>query len=157
MGSPHVASAVQMGPSAAVVTLFVVAGADPILVTVPAMTGFGTLGIIALQAAAAVAVVVFFRRRRDRRYLSTLVAPALGGVGLIAAFVMAVANFSTIAGSDSPVIARLPWLLLVTMVAGVVVARHLGARRPDDYAALGTDFVAGGEASRPAKAAVPTT
>lgn len=141
MGSPHVASSVQMGLSAVVVTVFALTGADPILVTVPALTGFGTLGIIALQAAAAVAVVVFFRRRRDRRYLSTLVAPGLGAAGLIVAFVMAVVNFSTIAGSNSPIIAQLPWLLLATVIAGVAVAQHLRRRKPDVYDALGADFV----------------
>ncbi|MGH3518568.1 MAG: APC family permease [Haloechinothrix sp.] len=145
MGSPHVASAVQMGLSATLVAAFVAVGADPILVTVPTMTGFGTLGIIALQAAAAVAVVVFFRKRRDRRYLSTLVAPALGGAGLIVAFVMAVANFSTIAGSDSPVITRLPWLLLATVIAAVAVAGYLRRRRPEIYDKLGSDFVTGDE------------
>jgi amino acid transporter len=141
MGSPYVASGAQMGLSAAVVAIFAIAGADPILVIVPSMTGFGTLCIIALQAAAAVAVVVFFRKRGDRRYASTFVAPALGGIGLIGAFVMATANFSTVAGTESPIITKLPWLLLAVVVLGVVVAELLKRRKPDVYEGLGANFV----------------
>ena len=77
------------------------------------MTGFGTLAIVGLQAAAAFSVVVFFRRRHDPRLWSTLIAPALGGAGLLTAFILAIVNFRTLAGSDSDIIALLPWLILI--------------------------------------------
>lgn len=138
--SPHIASATQIGLSTLIVIAFVLGGSDPILVIIPTMTGFGTLAIIALQAAAAIAVLVFFRKRRDPRYVSTLIAPGLGAVGLIAIFVMAVVNFPTIAGSDATIIPYLPWLLVVTAVAGVAMAVYLPQRRPDVYRNLGKDF-----------------
>jgi amino acid transporter len=139
--APHVASALQIGLAAAVVAGFAIAGADPITVIIPAWLGFGTLCIIALQFLAAVGVVVFFRRRADRRWASTFVAPALGAVGLGYALVMAIDNFSTIAGSDSAVIAKLPWLLLATIVVGVATSLWLRANRPDVYDELGRDFL----------------
>jgi amino acid transporter len=139
--APHVASALQIGLAGVVVAGFAIAGADPITVIIPAWLGFGTLCIIALQFLASVAVVVFFRRRGDKRWASTFVAPALGAIGLGYALVMAIDNFSTIAGSDSPVITKLPWLLLVTVVVGVVTSLWLRSNRPDIYNELGRDFL----------------
>jgi amino acid transporter len=146
--APHVASVVQIGTAAAVVAVFAIAGADPILVIVPSMIGFGTLCIIALQFLASVSVVVFFRRRRDPRLGSTLVAPALGAIGLGYALFMAIDNFGTIAGSDSPVITKLPWLLLATILLGIAVGLWLRANRPAVYDDLGRDFL--GEEAPPA-------
>jgi amino acid transporter len=138
-GAPAVASGVQVAFNTIVVALFVIGGADPLLGISASMTGFGTLGIVALQAAAAISVVVFFRRRRDPRIWSTAVAPALGGAGLITAFVLAVANFPTLAGSDSDIIALLPWLVLVVLVVGLGVAQWLKTNRPEVFAALGQE------------------
>jgi hypothetical protein len=92
--------------------------------------------VIALQALAGVAVVVYFRRRRDPRLWRTAVAPGLGGLGLIAVTTLAFLNFPTLAGSDAPAIALLPWLLAVAVAGGLALAVWLRSRRPDVYAGL---------------------
>lgn len=81
-GAPHKASLAQLASGTTVALIFFILGLDPILLLVPAMTGFGTLAIITLQLLAAVAVVVYFRRLRDPHLITTLVAPALGALGL---------------------------------------------------------------------------
>lgn len=63
-GAPHTASFAQLVFGTAVALVFFALGLDPILLLVPAMTGFGTLAIIMLQLLAAIAVVAYFRRLR---------------------------------------------------------------------------------------------
>jgi len=70
---------------------------------------------------------------------STLIAPALGGAGLLTAFILAIVNFRTLAGSDSDVIALLPWLILIVVVLGFAVGQWLKGNRPEVYAALGRE------------------
>ncbi|HEX8865825.1 MAG TPA: APC family permease, partial [Lentzea sp.] len=135
-GAPHVASGVQIGFASLLATIYAVAGLDPLTDLTASMTGIGTLGVITLQAMAGVAVVAYFRRRRDPRIWRTAVAPGLGGAGLIAVTVLAVVNFPTLAGSEAPAIALLPWLLVVAVAVGLGLAQLLRTRRPDVYAAL---------------------
>lgn len=137
--APHVASAAQVAFNVVFVVAFIIAGADPLLTITASMTGFGTLAIVGLQAAAAISIVVFFRRRSDPRLWSTAIAPALGGAGLVAVFILAVVNFDTLAGTDAPAISLLPWLVLVVVVIGLAVGQWLKSNRPERYARLGRE------------------
>jgi amino acid transporter len=135
-GAPHVASGTQIAFATAIAAAYALAGLDPLADLTASMTGIGTLGVITLQAMAGIAVVAFFRRRRDPRIWRTAVAPALGGLGLIAVTTLAIVNFPTLVGSGAPAIALLPWLLAVALAAGLALAAWLRARRPDVYAGL---------------------
>jgi hypothetical protein len=115
---------------------FALGGADPYTVFATSLVGLGTLGVVALQAAAALSVIVFFRGRADRDVWRCVVAPAIGFVGLTAAFVLAVSNYSTLTGSDNKVIGAAPLLLVVAAVGGVAVALRLRSSRPAVYAAI---------------------
>jgi amino acid transporter len=138
-GSPHVASATQIAYNTIFWLVFVIAGADPILTITPSMTGFGTLAIVALQAAAAWSVVVFFRRRKDPDIWGTAIAPALGGAGLLTVFILACVHFGVLAGSDSAVIGKLPWVVLIVVLVGFAVGQWLKTNRPERYAHLGRE------------------
>jgi amino acid transporter len=139
-GAPQNASAAQLVFGTVVAFIYFVAGLDPITALTASMTGFGTLGILALQMLAAVAVVVHFRRNRDARIWKTLVAPGAGALGLAAIVLLAILNFGTLAGSDSPVIGMLPWLLAAAAAAGLATAQWLKSRRPEVYAELLRDM-----------------
>jgi amino acid transporter len=139
-GSPVVASTAQFAFSVVVAMLFAVAGADPILTLVPAFTGLGTLGIIVMQAIAVVAVIVHFRRQRDPRWLTTLVLPGIGAIGLWIVTALAFANFGMMAGSEDPLIGALPWLLPLAAVAGLVIAVATRSRAPRVWQALDQDL-----------------
>jgi amino acid transporter len=137
--SPHRASVVQTVVSAAVVAAFAVAGLDPYTNLATSMLGLGTLGIVGLQTAAALSVLGFFRRRPDRHWWRTGLAPLLGAVGLAVSAVLLVGNFGLLTGSDSPVVAGLPWLLLVVAVAGVGYAYWMRSAHSGRYAELARD------------------
>ena len=139
-GSPQNASAAQLVFGTVVAGIYYVAGLDPIMALTASMTGFGTLGILALQMLAAVAVVVHFRRSRDTRLWKTLVAPGLGALGLALIVLLAILNFTTLAGSDNPVIGALPWLLAVAVLTGLATAQWLKSRRPSVYHELLSDM-----------------
>jgi amino acid transporter len=139
-GAPQNAAIVQLGFGSVVALIFWSAGLDPVAALTASMTGFGTLGILALQLLAAVAIVVYFRRVSDPRIVRTLLAPGLGALGLALIVTLAIGNFSALAGSDSPVIAQLPWLLLLVALAGIAVAAWLRRQRPSIYQALQTDL-----------------
>jgi hypothetical protein len=100
------------------------------------MIGLGTLGIIVIQAAAALSVIGFFLRRSGRHWWRTFLAPGLGFLGLAVSAVLLVNNFSLLTGSTNPVVAGLPWLLLIAAAGGVGYASWLKIRRPARYAAL---------------------
>ncbi|MEU4807197.1 hypothetical protein [Actinosynnema sp. NPDC023587] len=53
---------------------------------------------------------------------------------------VSIVNFPTLAGSDNPVIANLPWLLSLVAVAGLATAWWLRRYRPSVYEALGADL-----------------
>ncbi|PRX49367.1 amino acid/polyamine/organocation transporter (APC superfamily) [Prauserella shujinwangii] len=139
-GAPVVASTTQLTFATLVAMAYAVTGLDPIANLVAAFTGIGTLGIVVLQAIAATAIVVHFRRVRDPRWLPTFVLPLLGGLGLWAVTALAFGNFPELAGSDSPIIALLPWLLPVAAVLAVLVALWLRGSRPAVWAALDQDL-----------------
>jgi amino acid transporter len=149
--SPHIGSIVVSAVSVIVTVAFALSGADPYTVFATSLVGLGTLGVVALQAAAALSVIVFFRGRADRDVWRCVVAPAIGFVGLTAAFVLAVSNYSTLTGSDNRVIGAVPLLLVVAAVGGVVVALRLRSSRPAVYAAI-----AGSQLRRRTRTAIVT-
>jgi amino acid transporter len=134
--SPHRASLTQTACTVVVVGVFAIAGLDPYVNLATAMTGLGTLGIILLQASAAAAVIGFFRRRSDRHWWRTLLAPALGFLGLATSTVLVVRNYGLLTGSSSPVVNALPLLLLLVALGGVGYAYRIRSRRSDQYATL---------------------
>ena len=139
-GVPQRASMAQFAVGLVVAGLFALFSLEPLTSLIPSMTGFGTLGILTLQLVATLAIVVHFRRMRDRRLWSTFLAPGIGLVGLGVVVVLAISNFSVLAGSDAPVITMLPWLLAAAVVGGLLLARHLRRNKPEIFAGLGQDL-----------------
>lgn len=132
-GSPHVAAYVQAAFVVAVFAPFVVAGIDPFTVVLPAASGITSLSTIALMAACCVSVIVARVRGLVRAgTFESVVAPAIALAGLLATFVVIVANYSDITGSSSPVVAAVPLIPLVVLVYGVL--RHRSGARSEALA-----------------------
>ncbi|WP_329172215.1 MULTISPECIES: APC family permease [unclassified Streptomyces] len=134
--SPYRASLTQTVFSLLAAAGFALGGLDPYLGLATSMLGLGTLGIVFLQAAACLSVIGFFWRRPDRHWWRTVLAPALGLVGLGVATALVVINFDTMTGTDNPVVHALPWLILAGAVLGPVYALWIRSAHPERYARL---------------------
>ena len=121
--SPSVASLVLSGVTAAVIALFAITGADPFLTMYLWLVGVGTLGVLVLQAAGAAAVVGYFIRhvRSRSNAWTNFIAPALGGLGLIGAILLAVVNFPLLTGVTEGPATLLPLLIVIAAIAGLII------------------------------------
>ena len=119
-----------------IVLIAIVFRLDPFLVLATAALGLATLGIIVLQAMAAVAIVAFFGRRGQGRYWTTVVLPGVGAAALFAVAVFELFNFDTIVGIQSPIVDGLPWLIVATLVVGILIGLRIRRTRPARYARL---------------------
>lgn len=100
----------------------------------------GMLGILGVQALVSVAIIRYFLTtgRAHFHVWSTLIAPILGCLLMIAACVLLVVNRGDLAGAaDALYIQLLPWVVLAIFVVGVVLALGLRARAPDRYQQIG--------------------
>ncbi|WZH35425.1 MAG: APC family permease [Microbacterium enclense] len=149
--SPHVSSIVQTATAAALTAIFAVLNLDPLLQVFTWFAGVATLAIAILMAATSVAVIVYFARTRaDRRLWNTVIAPALGFVGLAVSAVIIVVYFPVMVGDmdadGAPVFGAVTWFLLALVVLfpvlGYAQAAWIRRRRPAAYAKL-TDTIAG--------------
>jgi hypothetical protein len=113
---------------------------DPLLNISTALVGLGSVGLMSLLAGTALVVPIFFARRGIYG-VATTVAPAIGGLAIAVATVLAVANYSALTGVDSPVINSLPWLLVPCALVGIVRAQWLRVHRPGAYARIGASRV----------------
>ncbi|MFG2884596.1 APC family permease [Streptomyces sp. NPDC048297] len=136
--SPHIAGAVQSVVGAVLVAIFVAAGLDPYTAVFSWSVGLGTLGVIVLQAWTCVAIITYFRRHRTGLGAwRTLIAPGLGGAGLVTAIVLALRNWDVLVGSDTGVSNYLPWIVPAVILIGVLLPA--GAHRTSPSSAHSLD------------------
>lgn len=64
------------------------------------------------------------------RFLGGLVAPALGGGGLLVVVLLAVMNFGELSGAKEGIATLLPWLVLVAALLGIINGRRQSIRLP---------------------------
>ncbi|MDI9890735.1 APC family permease [Microbacterium sp. NPDC016588] len=149
--SPHASSVAQTVTAAVLTAVFAVLNLDPLLQVFTWFAGVATLAIALLMAVTSIAVIVYFARNRaDRRVWNTVVAPALGFVGLLASAVIIVVYFPIMVGdmdaTGAPTFGAVTWSLLALVAAfpvfGYVQAAWIRRRRPAAYAKL-TDAIAG--------------
>ena len=134
--SPHIASLAITAVASAASVFFAVAGADPYKVFAASLIAVGTLGIVALQAFASLSVTAFFWKRKDRKIWEGLVAPLIGFVGLMGAFILAAVHYNTLTGSDNKWINLVPILLVVITGAGIANGIRIKRNKPVIYAKL---------------------
>ena len=149
--SPHFSSLVQTATAVVLIAVFAAFQLDPVLQVFTWFAGVATLAIAILMAVTSVAVIVYFvKSRKDRRAWNTVIAPALGFVGLVLSAVLIVAYFPIMVGDVDaegvPVFGGVSWFLLALVVVfpllGYAQAAWIRTRRPAAYAKL-TDAIAG--------------
>lgn len=109
---------------------FALLGKDPVLSLFSWFSGVAVLAMMLLYFLTSVSVIVFFRRERlDIRPWNTLIAPALGALGIGGAIWVILANFTTLIGGSAE---TATWLVLsvpAVLVLSAVAARAVRARR----------------------------
>jgi amino acid transporter len=122
--SPHVASLVATAVAALLMAICVIADLDPVLEIFTWLAGISGVGIVLLMLITCIAVLVFFRRTGvDRRPWHTLIAPALGLLGLGGCLYLLVKNLPLLMGGSTPLGIGAGVLLTVALAAGWLLAR----------------------------------
>ncbi|SME92660.1 APC family permease [Streptomyces sp. Amel2xC10] len=127
--APWAAGLVQTAIAAVLVVPFAVTGKDPVLTLFSWFSGVGVLACMLLYFLTSVSVIVFFRRERlDTRPWNTLIAPALGALGIAAVIWVVLANFTTLIGGDSTTATWLVLAVPTVLLLGATAARLARAR-----------------------------
>lgn len=132
--SPHLASLATSAIGVVVVGALGIAGVAPYVGIGSVSIGIGTVGIILLQAMTACAAFLWLRRNSGAT--TTCALTALGAAGLIGALALVIAGFPLLAGGLGGVVAWLPALLLLVIMAAIVQARRLRWAHPGTYGAI---------------------
>ncbi|HVW70762.1 MAG TPA: APC family permease [Steroidobacteraceae bacterium] len=138
--SPHVAGLVLSAALVLVIAGAVVMRLDPLVNLATALAGVGSVGLMALLGITALAIPVFFVRKQIVR-VPNVVAPALGGLVILAATTLAFLNYSALTGVDSAIINHLPYALFLMFLLGVTQALWLRARHYDAFVRIGSTRV----------------
>ncbi|MDX6741125.1 APC family permease [Actinocorallia sp. A-T 12471] len=121
--APWAAGIAQTVIALALVMPFALLGKDPVLTLFSWFSGLAVLAMMLLYLLTSISVIVFFRRERlDTRPWNTLIAPALGALGLAGAIWLILANFTTLIGGSTAtaawLVAVIPAVLLTAALAG---------------------------------------
>jgi amino acid transporter len=117
-GAPSRASVAVSVMTLIAVAPFAMTGLDPFKAEVPVLIGFGSFGVIFLQAFAAVAIVVYLRRAGGEP-LWVMAASWAGAIGLVGASIFVAVNFKLLAISESLLVGLLPFVFPI-IVLGVL-------------------------------------
>jgi amino acid transporter len=140
--SPHMGSIIQTVLALMVLTVFVVAGLDPVLNLFVWLTQLGTLAVLGLMAITSFAIVAFFRRdSQGEGVLSTLILPVASGLVLAYLFVIIFRDFGALTGAVGTLGWALPSLTILFGIIGYVLASLLAGRDPGRFAALGKNRI----------------
>ncbi|MFK0110272.1 APC family permease [Streptomyces sp. NPDC091217] len=127
--SPWAAGIVQTAIAVLLVMPFALAGKDPVLTLFSWFSGVGVLACMLLYFLTSVSVIVFFRRRRlDTRPWNTLIAPALGALGIAAVIWLVLTNFTTLIGGDATTATWLVLAVPAVLLLGAGTARIVHGR-----------------------------
>ncbi|MCZ7934814.1 APC family permease [Agrobacterium leguminum] len=140
-GSPNVAGRVQSILVAAVLIGFSLIGADPYAVVYAWTLAFAGIGILAVQVLVSISILSFFRtERRGFSTMRVVIAPAVSGMALAAAFFQVSRNLPLLTGSESPIVTSFPVCVILIAVTGILTALHIRRTNPALYDRLDRTF-----------------
>jgi amino acid transporter len=128
--SPHVAAAVITGLVGAWVLAFTVSDPSDSAALLKLGTWsplMGVLGILFVQALTSAAIVRYFLTtgRDGFHWFRTLLAPVVGGVAMLVACYLLIANRTALSGAGGALfIKAIPWAVLVTFLIGCAIGLY---------------------------------
>jgi amino acid transporter len=139
-GAPRTASLLQSCIGIAVITLYAVAGWDPLVHLFFRGGTSGALGVLVLIAATSVAVIMYFLRHPSGENVwRRLVAPVIATAALAVVLFLAMDNFGTLLGvpPGHVLVWLIPVIYAAAIVLGVLWGLLLKASRPEVYRGIG--------------------
>ncbi|BBY58740.1 APC family permease [Mycolicibacterium sarraceniae] len=142
-GSPYVASFVQSGITLVIILAFLAAGMDPYSDMYTLLAILGTMAIMIVQSLCAFSVVSYFHIRKNhpvsKHWFRTLVAPMLGGIGMLYVVYLLWEHKDAAAGTASGTLlfTLTPWIVVGLFVFGAGAALYFKLRDPRRYELIG--------------------
>lgn len=142
-GSPYIAGFAQSLITVVIVAFFALTGRDPYASMYTIMALLGTCGIMIVQTLTAFAIISYFHvhkaHQETAHWFRTLLAPALGGLGMGYVVVLLMQNMSFAAGTaaSDPVFKAIPWIVGGAFLLGVGYALVAKFKYPDMYQRIG--------------------
>ncbi|MBU8838896.1 APC family permease [Mycolicibacterium goodii] len=142
-GSPYIASFVQSAIALVLVLSFLFAGMDPYVHMYTLLAILGTMAILIVQSLCAFSVISYFHIRRNhpqsKHWFKTLVAPGLGGVGMLYVVYLLWEHKDAAAGTASGTLLfkLTPWIVVGLFVLGAALATYFKLRDPRRYEMIG--------------------
>jgi amino acid transporter len=142
-GSPHVASFVQTGIATVLVLGFLAFDKDPYGDLYALLAILGTMAILIVQALCAFGVIGYFHVSKNHpetaHWFRTLVAPGLGGLGMLYVVYLLWVNkdFAAGAASQTLLFKLTPYIVVAVFAAGIALALYFRARDPRRYEIIG--------------------
>jgi amino acid transporter len=130
--SPHIAGFVQTAIATLIVLFFFLTDRDPYGQLYALMAILGTTAILIVQALTAFACIAYFHVKKKHpesaHWFRTLLAPLIGGIGMLYVIWLLIENASFAAGTAaSDIVFKLsPWVVAVAGIGGIAFA--LGAK-----------------------------
>ncbi|ULN35774.1 APC family permease [Mycolicibacterium smegmatis] len=142
-GSPYIASFVQSAIALVIVLSFLFAGMDPYVHMYTLLAILGTMAILIVQSLCAFSVISYFHIHKNhpesKHWFKTLVAPGLGGLGMLYVVYLLWEHKDTAAGTASGTLLfkLTPWIVVSVFVLGAALATYFKLRDPRRYGLIG--------------------
>ncbi len=131
-GAPSRASLAVSVLTVLAVAPFALSGLDPFKADVPVLIGFGSFGIIFLQAFAAIAILVYLRRQGGEPAW-VMAATWAGAIGLVGATVFVAIHFRLLATSEAGFVGLLPLVFPAIVAVCLGLGAIPGLMRPQRF------------------------
>ncbi|HEV7418860.1 MAG TPA: APC family permease [Mycobacterium sp.] len=142
-GSPHIASFVQSGITLVIILAFFAAGMDPYLHMYTLLAILGTMAILIVQSLCAFSVISYFHLKKNhpvsRHWFKTLIAPLLGGIGMLYVVYLLWEHKESAAGTASGTLLfkLTPWIVVGLFLLGAAMATYFKFNDSRRYEMIG--------------------
>jgi Amino acid transporters len=146
--SPHIASVTQSVFAAVLIVVCWITNVDPYATLFVLVAIMATVSLLLVQTMCSVAAISYFHIRKQHpetaHWWRTMVAPIIGGAGMLYVCYLLLTNMESAAGAASETLffKLIPWLVLLMLVGSVAVALYLRRARPEIYGRIGSTVFA---------------
>jgi len=141
--SPYIASTFQTVLTLAILLFTYFAAIDPYLGTYLLLAILATVMLLFAQTLTCLACIWYFHVRKQHpetaNFLRTILAPLIGGAGMVYVLYLLVGNLAAVTGQgDNLFVQLIPWITLAVFVIPVIVALIWRKTKPDTYNRIGS-------------------